>query len=46
MDTVVLLFVLIGIVLLDIVAILHGFDSRDKLESPEWERRRWWGMSL
>ncbi len=37
---------LAGILLLDVVALRWGFDSRDKLDSPEWERRRWWGMSL
>ncbi len=37
---------LVGILLLDVVALRWGFDSRDKLNSPEWERRRWWGMSL
>lgn len=37
---------LAGILLLDVVALRWGVDSRDKLDSPEWERRRWWGMSL
>ncbi|MEO8954456.1 MAG: hypothetical protein ACR2H5_20710 [Ktedonobacteraceae bacterium] len=37
---------LTGILLLDVVALRWGVDSRDKLDSPEWERRRWWGMSL
>ncbi len=37
---------LTGILLLDVLALRWGFDSRDKLDSPEWERRRWWGMSL
>ena len=37
---------LVGILLLDVLALRWGFDSRDKLNSPEWERRRWWGMSL
>lgn len=37
---------LVGILLLDVVALRWGFDSRDKLDSPEWERRWWWGMSL
>ena len=46
MDIIMLLFVLIGIVLLDIVAMRRGFDSRDNLDSPEWERRKLWGMSL
>lgn len=39
-------FISIGIVLLDIVAMRRGFDSRDDLNSPEWERRRVWGLSL
>ena len=46
MDIIMLLFVLIGIVLLDIVAMRRGLDSRDDLDSPEWERRKLWGMSL
>lgn len=37
---------LAGILLLDVLALRWGVDSRDKLDSPEWERRRWWGMSL
>ena len=37
---------LAGILLLDVLALRWGVDSRDKLDSPEWERLRWWGMSL
>ena len=32
---------LVGILLLDVAAMRWGFDSLDKLNSPEWERRRW-----
>jgi hypothetical protein len=31
-----------GLVVLDVVALLWGADSRDSLESAEWERRRNW----
>ena len=40
------IFLLIGIVVLDIVALRWGIDSRDGLDSPEWERRWRWSMSL
>lgn len=33
---------LIALVVLDLVALRWGFDSRDEVESPEWERRRAW----
>ncbi len=48
MDITILSFVFIGIsiVLLDIVAMRWGFDSRDDLNNPEWERRKVWGLSL
>jgi hypothetical protein len=32
----------IALVILDLVALRWGFDSRDDLEGPEWERRRAW----
>ena len=31
-----------SLVALDVAALLWGADSRDGLESPEWERRRTW----
>lgn len=37
MEFAILLFV---VTLLDIVALRWGFDSRDKIDSPEWERRK------
>ncbi len=33
---------LIALVVLDVVALRWGFDSRDEVEGPEWERRRAW----
>jgi len=33
---------LITLVVLDLVALRWGFDSRDEVEDPEWERRRAW----
>ena len=33
---------LIMLVVLDLVALRWGFDSRDEVEGPEWERRRAW----
>jgi hypothetical protein len=46
MEITILSFVFISIVLLDMVAMRWGFDSRDDLNSPEWQRRRVWGLSL
>jgi len=33
---------LLIIIVLDIVALRWGHDSRDSLESTEWERRKGW----
>lgn len=33
---------LLIILVLDIVALRWGYDSRDSLDSPEWERRKRW----
>ncbi|MFL5590507.1 MAG: hypothetical protein ACJ797_23985 [Ktedonobacteraceae bacterium] len=33
---------LLIIIVLDIVALRWGHDSRDSLESAEWERRKGW----
>ena len=36
---------LIGLVVFDLIALLWGIDSRDSVDSPEWERRqRWFGF--
>ena len=36
---------LIGLIVFDVVAMRWGFDSRDSVDSPEWERRqRWYGF--
>jgi len=36
---------LIGFIVFDVVALRWGFDSRDSINSPEWERRqRWFGF--
>lgn len=32
-------FGIVLIVLFDLAALKWGFDSRDKIDSPEWERR-------
>jgi hypothetical protein len=31
---------LIGLIVLDIAALRWGFDSRDSINSAEWERRK------
>lgn len=41
-----LLVVLILIIVLDIAALAWGVDSRDGINSPEWERRLQWGHAL
>jgi len=36
---------LIGLVVFDLVALRWGLDSKDNVDSPEWERRqRWFGF--
>jgi hypothetical protein len=36
---------LIGLVVFDLIALWWGIDSRDGIDSPEWERRqRWFGF--
>jgi hypothetical protein len=37
-----IIVLLIALVILDLVALRWGFDSRDEIEGPEWERRRAW----
>ncbi|WP_338248545.1 hypothetical protein [Dictyobacter halimunensis] len=34
-----ILFLLLGIIVLDVAALRWGIDSRDSLNSPEWLRR-------
>jgi len=36
------IYLLIGLIVFDIVALRWGADSRDGVDSPEWERRRSW----
>ncbi len=33
---------LLGLVILDVSSLLWGADSREKLDSPEWGKRRFW----
>ncbi|WP_141727656.1 hypothetical protein [Thermogemmatispora onikobensis] len=40
------LFLILLIALLDLVAILWGADSRDGLDSPEWQRRSSWFLPI
>lgn len=40
-----LLILILLFIVLDLVALHWGFDSTEKLESPEWERRRMWAAS-
>jgi hypothetical protein len=37
-----LLIILIGLLLLDLLAVRWGVDSTDGFGSAEWERRRGW----
>jgi len=37
------LIVFLGLIAFDLAALWWGFDSRESMSSPEWERRRiWW----
>ena len=38
----ILLILLVLLILLNISALRWGHDSTDKIDSPEWERRRNW----
>jgi hypothetical protein len=44
METLLVLIVLV--IVLDIVTLRWGFDSTDKIDSPEWERRATWYARL
>jgi hypothetical protein len=35
-----ILILIIALVVFDIVAFAWGFDSRERVDSPEWARRR------
>jgi hypothetical protein len=37
-----LVFLIIAVVLLDLMALLKAPDSRDDMQSEEWELRRLW----
>jgi hypothetical protein len=37
-----ILYVLAGLITLDIASLLWGADSRDGVYSPEWQRRGSW----
>jgi hypothetical protein len=39
MEAIIFLF---GLVAFSLAAMRWGFDSRERLDSPEWERRRIW----
>lgn len=36
---------LLAIIVLDVAALRWGVDSRDTLNSPEWEKRLQWGRA-
>jgi hypothetical protein len=36
-----ILFLLAGLIVLDLVAMRWGFDSRDEIHSAEWSRKRY-----
>ncbi len=36
------IYLLIGLIVFDIIALRWGADSSDGADSPEWERRRRW----
>ena len=40
-----LLIVILLFLVLDIASLLWGFDSTEKIDSPEWERRTAWHAS-
>jgi hypothetical protein len=43
METLLILIMLV--VVLDIASLLWGYDSTEKMDSPEWERRATWDAS-
>lgn len=42
MNVPMIIILILGLVALDVAALLWGVDSRDGLNSPEWERLRNW----
>lgn len=42
METVFIFLILMAVI--NVVAWRKGFDSRDGIDSPEWERRDEWGI--
>jgi len=40
MDLFIILYIVIALLILDIVALRWGADSRDGIDSPEWRRRQ------
>lgn len=40
------LVVLLGLIMLDLAAWWWGFDSRDSINSAEWERRKTWWIAI
>ena len=42
MAAMILVFLLVAIVLLDLMALAKAPDSRDDMQSEEWELRRLW----
>ena len=38
-----LLILILLVIVLDIASARWGYDSTEKLDSPEWERRVFWG---
>jgi hypothetical protein len=41
-----LLVLILLVIALDIASLRWGFDSTEKIDSPEWERRATWNMYL
>jgi hypothetical protein len=37
-----ILILIVALVVFDLVTFVWGFDSRESVDSPEWERRRNW----
>ena len=41
-----LLIVIMLFIVLDMASLRWGFDSTDRINSPEWKRRQEWGGSI
>jgi hypothetical protein len=41
----IIFILIIALVISDLVTFVWGFDSRDGVESPEWEQRQRWPAS-